>query len=137
MKKRYILECKETMSKQLATLGFKYNPRTDPIPTLSCVDASQRKSHRISIGGLSVMITTQKAEIIENILSEYYTDAKATRVSNRPQKIAGVYQVSETPFMDLQKELDKGMGSIGGTMVVVFVILLCAIGWLAKYYVES
>lgn len=137
MKKRYILECKENMSKQLAALGFKYNPRTDPIPTLTCVDASQCKSHCISIGGLSVMITTQKAAIIENILSEYYTDAKATRASNRPQKIAGVYQVSETPFTDLQKELDKGMGSIGGTMVVVFVILLCVIGWLANYYVEN
>lgn len=137
MKKRYILECKENMSKQLAALGFKYNPRTDPLPTLICVDISQRKSHCISIGGTSVMITTQKAAIIENILSEYYADAKATRASNRPRKIAGGYQVSETPFTDLQKELDKGMGSIGGAVVVVFAILLCAIGWLAKHYVEN
>ena len=136
MKKRYILECKESMSQQLAALGFIYNPRTDPLPTLICVDASQRKSHCISIGGLSVMITAQNAAIIENILSEYYEDAKQTRASNRPRKNAGGYQVSETPFTDLQSKIDKDMGSFIGIVVSVLVTFLCAIGWLIKHYVE-
>lgn len=129
------------MRDRLLHLGFDYDPRFDPIPTLTTSRYHNDGTMVFSIGGLSVVINDkEKAKKLKTILEQYHDDIRESRklfktrkdTSKSKPQAKGGYVPSPTPYDDIQEDLDKAMGGIGIAMGIVGTIILLAFLLLMK-----
>ena len=131
------------MRDRLLHLGFDYNPKFDPIPTLITSRHHNDGTMVFSIGGLSVVINDkEKAKKLKTILEQYHDDIRESRKIFKTRKdtpkvkpkAKGGYVPSPTPYSDIQEDLDKAMGGIGIAMGIAVTILLFAFLLLMKKF---
>lgn len=136
VKHKNVLECRRRLAERLLELNILYVPELDPIPRVNQSKVPGKDHWVISVGSFTQGISTARANLCLEILREYDKEVHEVRKRIRPPKVNGPVLVmeSDTPFTNLQKEIDEGMGNIGVVLGVVGFILICLIVALVKLY---
>lgn len=136
MGKTTVLKCKQKLANRLSELRIFYVPETDPMPKVHQSKIPGDTTWVAVVGSLTVVISEERAKLALGMLSEYNTEVQAIRKRNYPPKVKGPDLVieSRTPFTDVQKEIDSGMGVVGSILAIVFGVLFCSVAYLLKHY---
>ena len=136
MNKHHTLDCKNKLSEKLLKIGIYYDPKIDPMPKVHSRHLGGDVSYAVEVGCLTVVVNETRANMAKEMLQEYEQEIRSVRKPKKPTKVNGSTLVSEsrTPFTDLQKELDEGMGLVGGVMAIWFVVLLGVGYFLLKHF---
>lgn len=143
MELRPTAKCKNLLRDRLLHLGYSYDPKFDPIPTLTLSHLHNDNTMVFSIGGLSIVVKDkEKAKKLKLVLEQYHDDIRESRKIFKTRKdtpkvkpkAKGGYVPSPTPYSDIQEDLDKAMGGIGIAMGIAATILLFAFLLLMKKF---
>ena len=136
VKHKGVLECKQRLAKSLLEVNVLYVPEVDPIPRVSRSKNPDIDVWIISVGGYTQVLSQTRASQCMEMIRAYDKEVQEVRKRIRPPKVNGPALVIEndTPFTDLQKEIDKGMGGVGIVLAFVGFILVCIVMALLKLY---
>lgn len=133
MSKHHTLVCKNKLSEKLLKIGIYYDPKLDPMPKVHSSSLGGHITHAIEVGGLTVVVSEKRAAMAKEMVQDYEQEIRSARKSSKVKRPI-LASESKTPFTDLQKDLDEGMGFVGGVMAIWFAILLGVGYFLLKYF---
>lgn len=133
MSKRHTLECKTKLSARLLEINIFYDPKLDPMPKVHTTHLGGHVTHAIEVGSLTVVVSEGRANMAMEMIKDYEQEIRSARKSAKVKRPILAAE-SRTPFTDLQKELDEGMGLVGGALAIWFAILLGVGYFLLKYF---
>lgn len=129
------------MQVRLLQLGFQYDPRYDPVPTLTETPMAGGVVTAFHIGNATIVLKNpDRAKQIKFILESYHAELREarrffkTRKNSKPSK-GGYVPNAKGPVEsgdDTQDTLDKAMGGIGLAMGLAATIIILAFLLLMK-----
>lgn len=117
-----VLDARRKLAKQLRNLQISYDPGINAVPKIYRSEVPKSNNWVLQIGEKYTAIPEHRALAGIKLLEEHANEVRIIRKQNRPPRVKGPELYSRTPYTDMQKELDEGMGVMGIAMGIVFAI---------------